>query len=548
MKANMFSIIIAILCIPFHLLANEQNSMSSANYQEVVGEYEVYIDMQSVYAKISVYEENNKFFAKSQILNASVELHPIDIKNYVFSAQLNKDNYTITFYKDSATDVLETFTLIVNEKHSYTGIRLHPNSHKNIGKQKFPIDTLKKELQQIYTLLIEHHSNVYKFTNKNEFKLKYEEQLSQINYPMTIGEFFRIAMPLVELVHCGHTNLEMPDEFWTGLNNNAFPLKLYFIDNKAFIADNITKKTNMPIGAEVLAINDIPISTFLDSAYYFISADGQNTTFKRAMLPYIFSDLFTILYGGQEKFKIQFQELGHLESKEFFIMPIERKAPYELIQKYSTPDFNLEIDKDKNTAILTIHDFNFYNTPNPCIRFIDSAFAEIKKSHVENLILDLRNNIGGDPLNAAHLLSYIEKKPVAYFKKVKVKPYAPLFKTIPLAENHFEGNVYALINGQCFSTAGHLCSLLKYHTFATLIGEQTGGSYQSNGGIVSYNTRQTRFSLPIAQMTFTAVTKDLPEDNGIVPDYEVIPSAEDIKNKIDPEMEHAFKLIQKENL
>ena len=36
---------------------------------------------------------------------------------------------------------------------------------------------------------------------------------------MNLGEYFLIAAPLVEAVHCGHTWISLPDDFWDSEEN-----------------------------------------------------------------------------------------------------------------------------------------------------------------------------------------------------------------------------------------------------------------------------------------------------------------------------------------
>jgi hypothetical protein len=56
-------------------------------------------------------------------------------------------------------------------------------------------------------------------------------------------------------------------------------------------------------------------------------------------------------------------------------------------------------------------------------------------------------------------------------------PGYPELRLIKPARNKFSGTMYVLIDGGCFSTTGHLCSLLRYHGIGTFIGEETAGSF-----------------------------------------------------------------------
>lgn len=85
------------------------------------------------------------------------------------------------------------------------------------------------------------------------------------------------------------------------------------------------------------------------------------------------------------------------------------------------PNLNLEVDNDKNLAVITIKSFAYYQEKEKFYSFVDKAFEEINKSNIQNIILDLRDNMGGDPYCTSHLLSYLESKPVPYFAKAQKK-------------------------------------------------------------------------------------------------------------------------------
>jgi C-terminal processing protease CtpA/Prc len=198
--------------------------------------------------------------------------------------------------------------------------------------------------------------------------------------------------------------------------------------------------------------------------------------------------------------------------------------------------------KAKKLAVLTIRSFSYYDNKEKFYAFIDSAFEQIHRSAVLNLILDLRNNSGGDPFCAVHLLSYLETKQAPYFARV-YDEYETLAQPIPVAEkNAFSGKLYVLINGGCFSSTGHLCALLKYHERGIFIGEETGGTYECNDAHVRLTTSVTHLNLNVARMTYTAAVKGISRETGIMPDYPVEPSISDFLEGRDAVKEFAVYL------
>ena len=89
--------------------------------------------------------------------------------------------------------------------------------------------------------------------------------------------------------------------------------------------------------------------------------------------------------------------------------------------------------------------------------------------------------MGGHPIFAAQLLSYLTDHEFTYFQRnPDVADFEPLYNPMQANPLNFEGNLFVLVNGKCLSTTGHLISLLKYHTQAKFIGEEPGTSFLCN--------------------------------------------------------------------
>jgi len=168
---------------------------------------------------------------------------------------------------------------------------------------------------------------------------------------------------------------------------------------------------------------------------------------------------------------------------------------------------------------MTIQTFIYYDRVSMFKEFLENCFQEIHEKKIANLILDLRGNDGGDPFCAVPLFSYLENESVPYFAEPYGK-YSSLAEQIPLAENHFTGNLFTLIDGRCFSTNGHFCSLLKYHKIGKFIGTEGGATYKCNAGKnMEIHLKNTRIMLYFGRSTFAAAVENMDKSHGILPDY-----------------------------
>lgn len=116
-----------------------------------------------------------------------------------------------------------------------------------------------------------------------------------------------------------------------------------------------------------------------------------------------------------------------------------------------------------------------------------------------------------------------------------------------MAENHFQGNPFILIDGSCGSTNGHFCSLLKYHQIGKFIGTPGGSSYKCNAG------NDTEFILPnskilitIGRTTYAVAVQGMDKQQPIMPDIYINESYSDFLNSKDIFIECALDQIRSE--
>jgi hypothetical protein len=140
------------------------------------------------------------------------------------------------------------------------------------------------------------------------------------------------------------------------------------------------------------------------------------------------------------------------------------------------------------------------------------------------------------------LFSYIAHKPEKYFETCN--GYQELLEPIELAENHFDGQIYTLIDGGGFSTAGHIVALIKYHKIGKIIGSEHGCTFTCNDNSTQIYLKNTGHLANIARSTFAVAVDGMRADQGVMPDLPVAFSVANFINGVDTEMEFALGLIQ----
>ena len=412
-------------------------------------------------------------------------------------------------------------------------------------KEKYSVKELQEDFLQFRRHIEETFPCPYEFTSKESFDRSYQNQYEKIDRPMSLLEFYRLLAPLKGNIGCGHAHLDYPAEYRNTVQNHKFPLILKFLENRCYVIKDLNENPSLPLFSEILSINGIGIDSISETLKSEISADGNNRFSRASALETCFQYYYANHFGAPKEFRIEYRTDENGDIREAVIPAI----PCSGIN-YSNKepkDLDVQVFPKKNTAVLTIDSFIYYEDKNKIFfSFVDKAFSRIKDENIENVIIDLRGNGGGDPFCASYLWGYIEREPCPYFSKPYGK-YAELSEPIEQADNHFAGELFILIDGSNFSTTGHFCSLVKYHGRGTFIGTETGSTYTCNAAVRVFPLKNTKIGLKIATGSFAAAVKGFPKDRGIIPDHIVETKIEDLKNGKDTVLDFALNLIAKGN-
>ena len=420
---------------------------------------------------------------------------------------------------------------------------------ENEKPRLFTIEELKADFQQMSELMEKGHSILYKFTDRPTFNQFVKDQFAKIDKPMSLTEFYKILSPVLARIGCGHSSLWLPKGYWKNASAKLMPLRLVFLDGKAYVWRFYKKVEGIPEGIEILSINGKPIPEILNALKANISADGYMDSRKLYKINQAPSFFYGLQFGFPDKFRFVFRFSDQSEPQSFEGTPVDLKTVEDAETEINTTEFNpldftldLKILNQSDTAVLTIRSFVYYEHPEKFNDFIDEAFAKINRLNIKNLLLDLRNNGGGNPFCTSHLFSYLIPEPLPYFAEEYGK-YARLASPIPPAEKAFNGRLIVLINGGCFSSTPHLCALLKYHKIGTFVGTEAGATYTCNGAAQEIKLSHTGFIAVVNRRSYAAAVNGFPDDRGILPDHIVMPRIEDLVQGRDAQKEYALQLI-----
>ena len=210
--------------------------------------------------------------------------------------------------------------------------------------------------------------------------------------------------------------------------------------------------------------------------------------------------------------------------------------------------------------------------------YISTCFKQLKETKTENLIIDLRDNGGGYSEYGAILYSFISDTSFEYCKNqivttnklIKGIEYdiPETFKGFPIgivlengqykwpkhsvlgwrssAKNHFTGTLYFLINGGCASTTSEFASLAHSNGIGVFIGEEVGGcSVGNSGGVLGwFELPNTKLKVRMAMVKYEIAEGHGMNRSGVLPNFKIEYTIQDIMNNKDLEMEFALQKIK----
>jgi len=458
----------------------------------------------------------------------------------------------------------------------------------------------KQELQQDFGLLRnileKKHPSLYWYTSKDSMDMYFDKYYSAIDDSMTEQRFdWKILAPLIHQVHCGHTSVMMSKAFNKWASNkrfSAFPLFMKFWNDTMAVTSSLNRKDSIfKRGTLVTSINGVRYKELVETMFGYLPEDGNadNVNYLRLSgnFPYYHRNIFglskqyTVQYldstGKEQTVKVPLFEFPKDSLKQKDILAPPKKSRYERRQDRRNAARSLAIDTINNTAVITLNTFATGNLRS----FFRRTFRYIRETGIPNVVLDLRSN-GGGKINLSTLLTkYVTRRPfrvadTSYAKAQSLGPYTRYIKGKfinniglffltkkrkdglyhfglwerkmykPKERNHFGGDLYVLTNGSTFSASTLFCNDIKGQPGVTLVGEQAGGGWHGNNGImipdITLPNTHLRVRLPLFRLVqYNHVPKN---GLGVMPDVYIAPNYDALVKGFDKKMQVVMEMIK----
>lgn len=456
----------------------------------------------------------------------------------------------------------------------------------------YSAETARAELRELYRTLQASHFDLFVHRPKSEYDARYAELLEQWTKPLGHLELQIALQKFMAYGEVAHSRIDFPAlefEKFRASGGKLLPLEVKVREGRAFVAADLgdTREADIAPGEEITALNGEDFRVWRKRLSANVSADNER--FSDTLLEALFPALLWQELGAVDAFDLTLRTTNgssrkvHLGARTRAQMQeAEARKPKQLAIDWSTREARMLANHlaylrpgpfyDNRPGVENIWD------PAEFSDFIAKSMKRFRDAKADTLIIDLRNNPGGDNSFSDLLVRRFADRPFRFAShfwiKVsrastasnaeRVKPgesgvsgqlaqaYAkarngeiiefPIAMTDPASEaDRFHGRVYLLINRYSYSNTVTVAALSQDYHFATIIGEKTADLASTYGAMEQFKLPRSGIVVSYPKAHIIRPSGD-PAARGVVPDIAIETPL--LEQNEDPVLQKAMTIIK----
>ncbi|NML04522.1 S41 family peptidase [Sphingomonas sp. G-3-2-10] len=450
--------------------------------------------------------------------------------------------------------------------------------------EKVPAEIVRSDFALLYRILQEAHFDLYIHRTKREYDAYYRALAASIRGPMDKIEVAKLFQKFVAYGRIGHAKVDAPlIAFVTHLRSGGTVVPLFIrVDGKRVVLTHAAEESGvLRAGVEVAAIDGMPILDVLDRFGTYVSA--ERPYMAHAQMEESFPALLWLDRGAVGSVMVTATIEGKAVNVRVPAVTLEQRRGLEAKFPTREPaiDFGTREYRELERGIAYLRPGPFFDTgqaaseTGPSYRsdsfkaFIDDSFGKIIASGATDLIIDLRNNPGGDNSFSDPMIAWFADRPFRFASSFMLKASAatkadyarirasgePIDASfarqmavedtqpngiryrydLPLVQPRegprYRGRIWILVNRHSYSNAASVAALVQDYGFGKVLGEETADVASNYASVQSFTLPGTGFVVSYPKSHFIRPNgKD--EVAGVVPDFRIgrpaIGEAEDV--------------------
>lgn len=276
--------------------------------------------------------------------------------------------------------------------------------------EKIPVHQLHEDIDEFIDILEEVHVNPYMKISKDKFYQAVDSVKQSITDSLNRQQFYQVFTPLVDLLNDSHTGVKFPSGIWKHYQYEAdglfFPMAIIITKDKRIFVQRDFSENSIPDYTEILSINSKKSEDIINTFVKYDSSPIETSSIKRVERK--FHDFMWWILDFRGPYTVE-TNIGTFN--------VDGQTWAEYVRNHnifknsnSSSNGNIVLNEvDTSTCILKITSYS--GSLSEFKIQIEEKFKMIQEKAYENLIIDVRNNGGGNDENGRTVLDFITDKP-----------------------------------------------------------------------------------------------------------------------------------------
>lgn len=437
--------------------------------------------------------------------------------------------------------------------------------------ETFAPETLRADFDDLYAGLRAAHYDLYARRDRDDYDARFRTMRAGFDRPLTPIQARVAFQRFVAYGNVAHARIDPPMDAWEAFRSaggKAFPLLVRVDGDAAYVLDGTAGLPGLAPGDRLETVDGMPALDWLGRMRAHVSADNDYMAW--AQLELRLPLLAWLELGEVERFHATFSKP---DGRRFALdVPARDRAAFEAAAEAAPPRFELDGNTREarmlDDGIAYLRPGPFYDNrpgadhpwdPTAFRRFIDAAFEDFRARGATRLLIDLRDNPGGDNSFSDHMIAWFADRPFRFSEGFEIRvseatvaanrrrldaqggdadsvsaqlaaAYAghapgevvtfPIAEVAPRPAPRFEGAVYALVNRHSYSNTVLVAAILQDYGFGTVLGEETADLASTYGAMETFTLPRTGIEVGYPKARILRPNGD-PRPRGVVPDIAI---------------------------
>lgn len=430
----------------------------------------------------------------------------------------------------------------------------------------FKASTIKADFAELYSKLKAAHYDMFAHVSETQYDQWFRQMNLDITACLTQEQASIYFQKFVSRGRVAHAKIDLPTHLYIEHRNSAGKLFPFYVksDGKAvWISENLSGQPEIKAGDQIISINGLAMTELMPKLRLYSSADTDRMF--GGFLEFYLGMFIWLELGEQDQYQLTLkqedqqieltvdaitleqQKLNAAKQVETLSLDWQRQAKmldHQLAYLRPGPFFNTDPQAED------IWDNSKFKT------FINQSFEMFKQQQAQAVLIDLRDNPGGDNAFSDVMLQWIADKPFKFASTFKVKVsdafrhsnekrlmsvkqqdnnsasvrYQKAYQNkangtvfdfeLPMVEphpQHLKVAVYILINRHSYSNAVTVAAMAQDYGFAQIIGEESTDLATTYGAMEQFKLSQTGIEVSFPKAFIVRPNGDQ-TIRGVVPD------------------------------